>query len=163
MILKRQVYDWNCSTFCPQPTRPRTRHSELPWSRESKFLCFSLIRSFIHSLFQFLPPVDCILSHFRRCDLRPPQWLFASHVPHVPVKKAHVQELFFRFSIQKKLLISRTDSELNFIRVLFFFSDLITTLRNRRHKVFYLLGFANLRFLAWNQSFSKGWFRWWKL
>ena len=82
--------------------------------------------------------------------------IFASHVQRTSrtsrSKKRTSKSYFLDFRFRKKLLISQTDSELNFIRVLFFFSDLITTLRNRRHKVFYLLGFANLTIHLWGRG-----------
>ena len=67
-----------------------------------------------------------------------------AHIPHIPTKKRTSQKNFFIFSIQKKLLISRTDYGLKFIRLLFFFGDLVTARRNSSRIVLAILGFANL-------------------
>ena len=69
-----------------------------------------------------------------------------AHVPHVPLKFPHEPDQKFKSSIQPKLLISRADYRLKFIRLPFFFSDLIAPLRNRRHIVLAILGFANLMY-----------------
>ena len=71
-----------------------------------------------------------------------------AHVPHVPLKFPHEPDQKFKSSIQPKLLISRADYRLKFIRLPFFFSDLIAPLRNRRHIVLAILGFANLMLQA---------------